>query len=296
MATFVFDDDITRDDFRELTRVYFDARAPAYNSPFHQRLADDLLRHYPPPPGGAVLDIAAGTGAVALGAAAMLSSAAASGAPPGRVVAHDLSAGMLAVASAAAAAGGYAPIFRTVQGHAEDLGGLPDATYDAVYCCSALAYFVCVPAAVAAAARVTRGGGFVALQSFSGDSFVAGVAMAAAVRRVLGAAAGGRVFSLPLAATAGPAECVALLRGAGLERVRVVEVDLTRRVDAGELTAAYARLSPNSFCVRLNALDARTRAAVQAAYVGIIEGLRGADGCVEDRQLSFNVVGYKPRA
>lgn len=302
MASVIWDDDLSPDRFRDLTRTYFDARSVAYNSPFHQRLADDLLRHYPPPKtAGDVLDVAAGTGAVALSVAATLAARVASGGadpgagPVGRVVAYDLSPGMLAVAAASAREAGLDHLLTTMQGTAEGLPGLPDAAFDALYCCSSLAYFVNVPAAVASWARVLRPGGFAAYQSFSADSFVSGVAMAAAARRVLGDAAGRRVFSLPLESTADPSTCVALLTAAGFERVAVVEEDLTRRVEVATLAAAYGEgLSANSFCTRLNELDPSTRAAVQAAYVAEVEARRGADGCVEDVQRSFNVVGYKP--
>lgn len=299
MATVIWDDDLSPDRFRDLTRTYFDARSVAYNSPFHQRLADDLLRHFPPPPHGDVLDVAAGTGAVALSVAATLAararSAGAAAGPVGRVVAYDLSAGMLAVAASSARAAGVDHLLTPMQGTAEGLPGLPDAAFDAVYCCSSLAYFVNVPAAVASWARVLRPGGFAAYQSFSADSFVSGVAMAAAVRRVLGADAGRRVFSLPLESTADPTTCMTLLTAAGFTRVAVVEEDLTRRVEVATLAAAYGeQLNANSFCTRLNGLDPSTRAAVQAAYVAEVEARRGADGCVEDVQRSFNVIGYKP--
>lgn len=301
MATVIWDDDLSPDRFRDLTRAYFDARAGGYDSPFHQRLADDLLRHYPPPPAADVLDVAAGTGAVALSVAATLAArarargAAAAAAPVGRVVAYDLSPGMLAVAAASARAAGVAHLVTPVVGTAEGLPGLPDAAFDALYCCSSLAYFVNVPAAVASWARVLRPGGFAAYQSFSADSFVSGVAMAAAARAVLGAAAGARVFSLPLVATADAETCAALLTAAGFERVAVVEEDLSRRVEVATLAGAYGTaLNANSFCKCLNGLDAATRAAVQAAYVAEVEARRGADGCVEDVQRSFNVIGYKP--
>ncbi|GAB0491114.1 hypothetical protein MMPV_002362 [Pyropia vietnamensis] len=303
MASIVWDDDLSPDRFRDLTRAYFDTRSATYNSSFHQLLADDLLRHFPPPPGGDVLDVAAGTGAVALSVAATFAVRALRigvGTSNdlgniGRVVAYDLSPGMLSVATASARAAGLDHLLTPMLGTAEGLPGLTDCSFDAVYCCSSLAYFVNVPSAIAAWARVLRPGGFAAYQSFSVDSFVAGVAMAAAVRRVLGENDGRRVFSLPLESTADPETCVALLTAAGFERVAVVEEDLTRRVDVASLTSAYEEpQNPNSFCTRLNGLDPTTRAAVQAAYVAEVEARRGADGSVEDVQRSFNVIGYKP--
>jgi SAM-dependent methyltransferase len=104
-------------------------------------------------PGQAVLDVAGGTGIVARTAADRVGAA-------GRVVGVDLNEGMLSVARR------VRPDLEWRLGDAHDLP-LPDDTFDAVVCQSALMFFADATQALREMGRVCRPGGTVGVQVYS---------------------------------------------------------------------------------------------------------------------------------
>lgn len=127
---------------------------PVLFAPSAERLLD-LAR---PQPGERVLDVGCGTGIVARLAAPRVR-------PAGRVVGLDASAGMLAVARAAAARERLAIDWR--EGRAEALP-FADRDFDLVLSQYALMFFTDLPAALAEMRRVLADAGRVALSVFQG--------------------------------------------------------------------------------------------------------------------------------
>ncbi len=111
-------------------------------------------------PGHRVLDVASGTGVVARAAARRAG-------PDGRVVASDVSAGMLERGAVQPASPAAAPIER-VEAPAAELP-FPDGAFDAVLCQQGIQFFDDRPAAVREMARVTRDEGVVALAVWAAD-------------------------------------------------------------------------------------------------------------------------------
>ncbi|MCJ1378607.1 hypothetical protein MMC17_001706 [Xylographa soralifera] len=112
----------------------YDARSEQYDSPFHTRIAADFVEWANLRPGDSVLDLAAGTGLVAIPAARKVG-------PSGRVVAVDISNGMMDVGRRKAAREELAIEF--LHHDIADLSPLDLVAeggrgFDVITCCSAL--------------------------------------------------------------------------------------------------------------------------------------------------------------
>jgi ubiquinone/menaquinone biosynthesis C-methylase UbiE len=112
-------------------------------------VAAQMIHALAPRDGSEHLDIASGTGEPGLSVAALI--------PRGRVVLTDLSGGMLAAASATAAARGLANV-ETRQASADDLP-FGDASFDTISCRFGLMFVPDLAPAVAEMRRVLRPGG-----------------------------------------------------------------------------------------------------------------------------------------
>lgn len=144
----------------------FDARAERYNlNEWHRACAERLVAFSSLGRGYAVLDAGTGTGLAAIAAAQVVGAS-------GRIVAVDLSVGMLGVARRHVPEAASAPI-EWVQGNAIDLTDYSPGSFDAVICGAALLYMP-VPMALAEWRRLLRPGGTVALSSMRAGSPVAG--------------------------------------------------------------------------------------------------------------------------
>jgi ubiquinone/menaquinone biosynthesis C-methylase UbiE len=186
----------------------FDARAERYNqNEWHRLCAERLVGFSGVAPGHAVLDAGTGTGLAAVAAARATGRT-------GRVVAIDISAGMLRVARRDAFEQGSAPI-EWVQGDAVDLPAYPSATFDFVLCAAALLYMP-VPAALAEWRRLLRPGGTIAVSSMR-----AGWPLAGRVFRECAAAFGFRLTD-PSEALGSESAFHGTLRAAGFIDTTVV--------------------------------------------------------------------------
>jgi ubiquinone/menaquinone biosynthesis C-methylase UbiE len=111
----------------------FDKRASTYaRNDWHRRSAEHLVSLCDLRPGNRVLDAGTGTGFAAVPAAVRV-------APGGRVLAVDLSAGMLREAEAAVDAASGLNV-ELLQGDATALPHLSDQSFDVVICATALLY------------------------------------------------------------------------------------------------------------------------------------------------------------
>src|SRR5688572_18473844 len=137
----------------------FDARASTYNgNEWHRQCADRLVSQCGIRPGQVVLDAGTGTGFAAIAASRVAG-------PDGRIVAVDLSNGMLEIARTHLTRTGDAPI-EWVQGDAVSLPGIQSESIDVVLCAAALLYMPITPA-LAEWHRVLTPGGRVALTSMA---------------------------------------------------------------------------------------------------------------------------------
>ena len=155
----------------------FDARALQYNgNDWHRVSAERLVEFCSIRPGSTVLDAGTGTGFAAVAAARVVG-------PRGRVVAVDLSDGMLQVARRHVPAASEAPI-EWVQGDATGLSSYQAASFNVVLCSAALLYMP-VAQALAEWHRLLAAEGIVAFSSMR-----AGFPMAGRVASLNAATAG----------------------------------------------------------------------------------------------------------
>ena len=137
----------------------FDARAASYNgNEWHRQCAERLVSQCGIRPGQVVLDAGTGTGFAAIAASRVTG-------PDGRIIAVDLSSGMLDIARTHVRQTGEAPI-DWVQGNAVSLPGIQSGSIDGVLCAAALLYMPIAPA-LAEWHRVLTPGGRVAFTSMA---------------------------------------------------------------------------------------------------------------------------------
>lgn len=194
----------------------FNARAPRYaHDDWHRRYAEALVAVTPLAAGDRVIDAASGTGFAARAIAPRVG-------PHGRVIAVDVSAGMLDQARTAAAAAGLANI-ELLCGDATDLRSVPSASIDAVVCAAGLLYMP-VAAALLEWARVLKPGGVVTFSTMRSGSPASG--------RVFRTCARKRGWQIPDPSEelGTPSQCVEALEQAGFTRVQVIpdRVDVER--------------------------------------------------------------------
>jgi ubiquinone/menaquinone biosynthesis C-methylase UbiE len=153
------------DDVRSIASA-FDERASGYSkSDWHRHHAERLIELAALQPGQRVLDAGTGTGFAAIAAARRVG-------PTGRVVAVDVSAGMLDHARAAISESGAGNI-ELLQADATDLQQFASSVFDAVICSAALLYMP-VYRALREWHRVLVPNGIVAFSSMRAGSPAAG--------------------------------------------------------------------------------------------------------------------------
>lgn len=140
----------------------FNARAERYaGDDWHRRYAGQLVDAAPIRPGDRVMDAATGTGFAAIAIARRVG-------PAGRVIAIDLSPGMLSQARRGIDAAQLANV-DLVEGDATDLRDFPASSLDAVVCSAGLLYMP-VAKALSAWHRVLRPDGVVAFSTMRAGS------------------------------------------------------------------------------------------------------------------------------
>jgi SAM-dependent methyltransferase len=185
----------------------FDARAARYaHDDWHRRYAEQFVAVTPVRPGNRVLDAGTGTGFAACAVARRIGAR-------GRVLAVDVSAGMLEQARAAITTSQLSNV-DLFQGDATAMTHLTDASLDAVVCAAGLLYMP-VAEALREWARLLRPGGVVAFSTMRTGSPSAGRLFREC------AATFGLELKDPSEALGTPARCREVLEDAGFTRVDV---------------------------------------------------------------------------
>lgn len=266
--------------FSRADAASYDDVAPAFDrlaESFSAAFADRVVRLAALSDGEAALDLATGTGIVASAAARAVGSA-------GRVVAVDLSSGMLAAAAARLQREGFSTRVELRRGDAHALD-LPDASCDAALCLFGLLHFPEPRAALSEMRRVLRPGGRLALAVGSPPPLLSWAALRRALGRAKRALRGGELLApqlleslvarLPareaettqLASGFGPWRVPGLVRSAGFSGVRSAwagqEATLANGEEFWELQRTLSSLARK----RLARAPAEAVAAVKAEFL-----------------------------
>jgi ubiquinone/menaquinone biosynthesis C-methylase UbiE len=237
----------------------FDERAANYRKGnWHRAYAERLVELTGLQPGQSVLDAGAGTGFAALAIAPHVG-------PSGRVVAVDLSPGMLAEARAAVAAANLTNV-EIFEADATDLPQLAPSSFDAAICAAALLYMP-VASALREWHRVLKPGGTVGFSTMREGSPPAGELF-----RDCAEAFGVRLTD-PSRALGSDDRCRAVLTTAGFgtidviaEQVEFSSSDLARAWDSNSRSPSHAAVRDLSDTDR-ETLRARYEDALRARLV-----------------------------
>lgn len=278
MSNRTFDATYTEEEFLSRVRTDFNRRAPVYNDGVNGAMHIDLIRsmlHFHPP-SYPVLDIACGTGLLA----AELDRGGEG------VTGVDLTPSMLEKARV------MSPKGRFVEGRAEKLP-LSDEAFGSAYVCAALVYFTDVNQALAEGWRVLKKGGFLAYQGVTLDSYVAGVALEAALVDTMGEERGYKVFKLPHGITNTYEANVQLMEKAGFVDVTMEKVTVLSDLTVGDVEEWWDRLSHNAM-TPLHTLPVEDAKKVQKRFVELLEARRKPDNTIQETVTSWYVKGTKP--
>lgn len=193
-------------DYKQQVTEFFNRRT-AYDQEgsLHPRLANLLLECVHLQKGQKILDIATGTGLIAIPAAQMVGA-------EGYVVGVDMSSGMLNQARQKIEALGLKNI-ELIEADADYLD-LADASFDVIFCSSALVYLANIPAAFKNWYRWLKKGGIVAFSCFSESSFITPIVIKACAKH--------GVFLPNINEPLGtPERCHNLLQQAGFQDIKV---------------------------------------------------------------------------
>ena len=249
------------DDGTRLIADTFDQRAPNYGKgEWHRIYAERLVELAALEARQSVLDAGAGTGFAAVAIARAVG-------PSGRVVAIDISPGMLAEARAAIDAAGFTNV-EIAQADATHLPQFDASAFDAVICAAALLYMP-VASALDEWHRVLKPGGIVGFSTMREGAPKAGQLFRDCAREF------GIVLQDPSAALGSDARCRAALAAAGFQEIAVVaeHVDFS----PADLARAWDSNSRSPSHVAVRELSDTDRDALQARYESALSAHLAAD-------------------
>jgi ubiquinone/menaquinone biosynthesis C-methylase UbiE len=252
---------------RRIQRYGWDRAAAVYERYWQRQLApaqDRLLALAALRPGERVVDVACGTGLVTVRAAEAVG-------PSGLVVGTDIAGQMVARTQAAADARGLHHV-RTARLDAEDLRGLPEASFDAALCALGLMYVPDPARALAEMARLLTSGGR-AVVAVWGRRERCGWAP---LFEIVDARVRSEVCPLFFGLGA-PDALAGALRAAGYTNVVAERLDVTLTYSSGAEACGAAFLG-GPVALAYSRFDAATRRAAQAEYLAALAPFRTATG------------------
>ena len=235
---------------KKTIRSTFNERAAGYaGGQWHRVYAERLVALANLRPGQSVLDAGAGTGFATLAIARRIG-------PSGRVVAIDLSPGMLAEARAAVAAAQLTNV-EILEADATNLARFPAASFDAVICAAALLYMP-VASALAEWHRLLAPGGTIGFSTMRAGSPPAG--------QLFRDCAAGFGLSLtdPSATLGSEDRCRAALAAAGFRDPSVIGEDID--FSSADLARAWDSNSRSPSHTAVRDLSAADRDALRRQY------------------------------
>ena len=240
----------------------FDQRAPNYGKgEWHRVYAERLVELAALQPRQVVLDAGAGTGFAAVAIARAVG-------PTGRVVAIDISPGMLAEARTAIDAAGITNV-EVAQADATTLSQFDASTFDAVICAAALLYMP-VASALREWHRVLAPGGLVGFSTMCEGSPKAGQLFRDCAREF-----GVDGLEDPSAALGSAVRCRAALTAAGFRDLAVIaeHVDFS----AADLERAWDSNSRSPSHIAVRELSDVDREALRARYESALSDRLASD-------------------
>jgi arsenite methyltransferase len=191
------------------TVIDFFNRRTRYDDAITIRRALPLLNLFSLQPGQSVLDLATGTGIIAIAAAQKVAQRVGQ---TGRVTGVDISTGMLHQAAQKIAALRLSNL-ELIEADVDHID-FPDASFDAVFCSTAIVYFRDIPATLSNAYRWLKPGGSVGFSCCSRTSCEAPLIVEVAAKY-------GITLSNINEATGTPERCRKLLQDAGFENIQI---------------------------------------------------------------------------
>ena len=171
--------EIELDESKQAIANIYDRRRDTYDrgseNNWHYKLACRLVEYAAIDPGQHVLDLATGTGMVAIEAAKKVGTS-------GKVIGIDISSGLLAVAQQKIGAADLNNVVRLRLADVETLD-FPQASFDCIFCCSALPLLTNIPADLRLWRSFLKPGGKIGLCVFAETAFVTGVVLQQVARR-----------------------------------------------------------------------------------------------------------------
>ena len=267
---------IELDDYKQQVANLYSSRSTNYdNGDWHPRIARRLVEYAQPKSGQQILDIATGTGMVAIEAAQIVGT-------EGRVVAIDISAGMLDVAKQKSKKLGLSNIeFLLADAEALDL---PANSFDRIFCSSALIWMSDLIGTLKLWHQFLKPGGLLSFHAFAETAFVAGV-VAQEVLEKYG-------VSLLLNKPTGTVEkCYNLLQQAGFE-----EIDIQTEQDGNYISLEKAKsmclnddpsVAPGQYPSPLLKLSPQQLAQARAEFHAELERLNTEQGIWSDSTIFY---------
>lgn len=273
--------EIDRAIYQQEVVALFDRRSATYDDDrdFHPPMSRRLVEAARLQWGWRVLDLATGTGQAAIAAAECVG-------PMGLVVGVDCSPRMLDRARAKSV--GLLQV-SWLLGDAQD-PPFPPASFDAVLCSSAFAYFRDQLATLQRWRQLLIPGGTVAFHGWSEQSFTIGVLI-----RQLAAEAGYPIAFHEL--TRDRAACADLLQLAGFEVQSIDSERQQRSLNISSIDQSVATVLDNPICLPLrSALGSDRLATFRQQLHDKIAALLDKNGNLLDEWETFYIVGRKPRS
>ena len=264
------------DEYKQQIADLYSRRSETYDqSEWHQQIAHRLVEQAQISPGQQVLDIATGTGMVAIEAAQIVGA-------EGRVIAVDISTGMLEQLKRKIEALNLNNI-ELMLADAEALE-LPENSCDRILCSSALIWLMDIPATLRQWMRFLKPGGIIGFHGFADTAFIAGV-----VTKQIFKKSGVSLIYNDITGTA--EKCHNLLQQAGYEKIEVLAKQYGSYISLEQAKQMWIgspnNPTPGQFPNPLSQLSSEQMDKAKAEFDAALEALVTEQGIWNDVTIFF---------